>query len=63
MGNLFGLRERARGRTQPRSRLVYERARRVSTREPRTRRLEDAESSRPSLPIKARMLTLSKQGC
>ena len=27
------------------------------------RHLEDAESSRPSLLIKARMLTLSKQGC
>jgi hypothetical protein len=48
MGIWLGWRERARGRTQPRSRLVYERARHVSTREPRTRRLEDAESSPPS---------------
>lgn len=45
-------RHHARGCVRPRARqrprLVYERARRVSTREPRTRRLEDAESSRPS---------------
>jgi hypothetical protein len=45
-------RHHARGCVRPRARqrprLVYERVRRVSTRELRTRRLEDAESSRPS---------------